>query len=44
MVRFDIRIEHEIAIFFLFNRNTLNNRSKNGSVFKMAATVHERDN
>ena len=26
------------------NRNTLNNRLKNGSVFKMAATVHERDN
>ena len=31
--------------FFLFNRNTLNDRSKNFlSVLKMAATVYERDN
>ena len=32
-------------LFFLFNRNTLNNRSKIFLVFlKMAATVYEREN
>ena len=33
------RTPYCLAIFFLFNTNTLNNRSK-----KMAATVYERDN
>ena len=34
-----------VAIFFLFHRKTLNNRSKLFlSVVKMAATVYQRDN
>ena len=32
-----------VAVFFLFNRNTLNNRSNFLSVSKMTATVYERE-
>ena len=38
-----VRVRPWIAIFLLFNRNTLNNRSKFFNVLKMAASVNGRE-
>ena len=42
--RFEVRVPLWVAIFYLFNRNTLNNIEHCLSVLQMASTVYERDN
>ena len=42
MTGFEVQVRPWVAIFFLFSRNAINNRSK--FLSKMAATVYERDN